>query len=84
MRREQRLWCSVHTRCHVHGHQHRQRDRIIDGVRYVSHCLAYPSERQEGTCVVGQPVDPDNPKLVWPPPEGLPAARVDAPVGEHS
>ena len=73
----------LHTVCHVHGHQHRQRDRIIDGVRYVSHCLAYPSERQEGTCVVGEPVDPDNPKLVWPPPEGLmPNATAGAPNDE--
>lgn len=31
---------------HVHGHQHRNRDRVIDGVRYVSHCLGYPQERQ--------------------------------------
>ncbi len=30
---------------HIHGHQHRNRDRMIDGVRYVSHCLGYPQER---------------------------------------
>jgi predicted phosphodiesterase len=29
---------------HVYGHQHRNRDRVIDGVRYVSHCLGYPPE----------------------------------------
>lgn len=29
---------------HVYGHQHRNRDRVIDGVRYVSHCLGYPNE----------------------------------------
>lgn len=30
---------------HVYGHQHRNRDQTIDGVRYRSHCLGYPSER---------------------------------------
>ena len=66
---------ALRTRCHVHGHQHRQRDRIIDGVRYVSHCLAYPSERRDGMCVLGGPEA--NPKEVWreerevaPPPSG--------------
>lgn len=29
---------------HIHGHQHRNRDRILDGVRHVSHCLGYPDE----------------------------------------
>ncbi len=29
---------------HVYGHQHRNRDRVIEGVRYVSHCLGYPRE----------------------------------------
>ena len=38
---------------HVHGHQHRQRDRRIDGVRYVSHCLATQGERMSGLCYVG-------------------------------
>jgi len=46
--------------CHVHGHQHRQRDRVIDGVRYVSHCLAYPNERAQGLCVAGA-----LPKEIW-------------------
>jgi predicted phosphodiesterase len=30
---------------HVYGHQHRNRDRMVDGVRYVSNCLGYPAER---------------------------------------
>jgi hypothetical protein len=29
---------------HVYGHQHRNRNRVIDGVRYISHCLGYPKE----------------------------------------
>jgi predicted phosphodiesterase len=49
---------------HVYGHQHRNRERRIDGVLYVSHCLGYPSERESGH--VG---DVGNgPKLIWPRP----------------
>ncbi len=33
---------------HVYGHQHRNRDRMIDGIHYVSHCLGYPVERSRG------------------------------------
>ncbi len=33
------------SRVHVYGHQHRNRDRCIDGVRYISHCLGYPREQ---------------------------------------
>ena len=33
---------------HVYGHQHRNRFREIDGVTYVSHCLGYPRERENG------------------------------------
>jgi len=33
---------------HVYGHQHRHRNRVIDGVRYISHCLGYPHERTNG------------------------------------
>ncbi len=33
------------SQTHVYGHQHRNRDRVIDGVRYLSHCLGYPPER---------------------------------------
>lgn len=29
---------------HIYGHQHRNRNRVIDGVRYISHCLGYPKE----------------------------------------
>ncbi len=34
---------------HVYGHQHINRDRTIDGVRYIAHCLGYPEERRRGT-----------------------------------
>lgn len=30
---------------HVYGHQHRNRDKTIEGVRYISHCLGSRSER---------------------------------------
>ena len=33
---------------HVYGHQHINRDRTIDGVRYIAHCLGYPNERSRG------------------------------------
>jgi hypothetical protein len=33
---------------HVYGHQHRNRAMVLDGVRYVSHCLGYPRERALG------------------------------------
>jgi hypothetical protein len=44
---------------HVYGHQHRNRDRVVDGVRYVSHCLGYPSERRRGTSII------EGPLTVW-------------------
>ena len=46
---------------HVYGHQHRNRDRVIDGVRYVSNCLGYPPERARGE--VGESCG--SLKLVW-------------------
>lgn len=46
---------------HVYGHQHRNRDRVIDGLRYVSNCLGYPRERARGE-VGGNAGDL---KLVW-------------------
>jgi predicted phosphodiesterase len=36
------------SRVHVYGHQHRNRDLTLDGVRYVSHCRGYPLERARG------------------------------------
>ncbi len=48
------------ARVHVYGHQHRNRERTIDGVRYVSHCLGYPHERAGGRLL-----DPRGPALVW-------------------
>ena len=38
----------VGSRLHVYGHQHINRDREIDNVRYVAHCLGYPNERKRG------------------------------------
>ncbi len=51
------------ARIHVYGHQHRNRDRVVDGVRYVSHCLGYPSERRHGAPGPGA----EQPLLIWPP-----------------
>jgi len=35
---------TIGSSVHVYGHQHRNRDRVLEGVRYVSHCLGYPGE----------------------------------------
>ncbi|XP_067657889.1 uncharacterized protein [Haliotis asinina] len=48
---------------HVFGHQHRNKDRTVDGVRYVSHCLGYKRERIAGL-VSG--IDDCAPKQIWP------------------
>jgi predicted phosphodiesterase len=49
------------ARIHVYGHQHRNRQRLIDGILYISHCLGYPSERESGYIHdVGS-----GPKLIW-------------------
>jgi 3',5'-cyclic AMP phosphodiesterase CpdA len=37
---------SLNSIIHISGHQHRNRNRNIDGVHYISHCLGYPRERQ--------------------------------------
>lgn len=36
------------SRVHVYGHQHRNRNVVIEGVRYVSNCRGYPKERARG------------------------------------
>jgi Icc-related predicted phosphoesterase len=36
------------SQLHVYGHQHINRDRVVDGIRYVAHCLGYPAERRRG------------------------------------
>jgi len=49
---------------HIYGHQHRNRDRIIDTIRYVSHCLGNPSEQKNGW--VWGVSKWNGPKQVWP------------------
>ena len=47
---------------HIYGHQHRNRQVLIDDVTYVSHCLGYPRERE------AQLLGPDPvkaPLVVW-------------------
>jgi predicted phosphodiesterase len=34
------------AKAHVYGHQHMNRAREYDGVKYISNCLGYPHERQ--------------------------------------
>ena len=50
---------------HFYGHQHRNRDRLIDGVRYVSHCLGFKKERNEGF-LSGIRDSNFRPKQIWP------------------
>ena len=52
------------SKVHVHGHQHRNRDRVIDEVRYVSYCLGYPRERSMGV-IWGLSGD-KGPHQIWP------------------
>ena len=49
------------SKIHLYGHQHINRDRELSGVRYMAHCLGYPSER-EGGMVRG--ID-QGIKLIW-------------------
>jgi predicted phosphodiesterase len=49
------------SRVHVYGHQHRNRYRMIDGVLYISHCLAYPHERARGYVHHVE----SSPRLIW-------------------
>ena len=49
------------SRVHVYGHQHRNRCRVIQGVRYVSHCMGYPKERRGGYLPRGS----DRPRVIW-------------------
>jgi predicted phosphodiesterase len=47
---------------HIYGHQHRNRDRHLNGIRYVSHCLGYRRERARHlVCSLVE-----GPKQVWP------------------
>jgi hypothetical protein len=47
-------------------------------VRYISHCLAYPNERETGVCCVG-----DQTKLVWPSDVTPPARPTPLAEGEN-
>ncbi|MEZ5276744.1 MAG: metallophosphoesterase [Opitutaceae bacterium] len=58
---------SLESRVHVYGHQHRNRDRIIDRVRYRSHCLGYPSERDKRHITKLE----DGPIVIWKAADGL-------------
>lgn len=49
------------SRVHVYGHQHRNQARIVDGVTYVSHCMAYPRERARGYVAPAA----REPRLIW-------------------
>jgi hypothetical protein len=50
---------------HVYGHQHRNRDREVDGVRFVSHCLGNLREQADGWTWGLQQWK--GPKQIWPP-----------------
>lgn len=54
------------SKAHIHGHQHRNRFRIVDGILYASHCLGYKHERQKDLI---HAID-QGPALVW---DGSPA-----------
>lgn len=46
---------------HVYGHQHRNRDRFLDNINYVSYGLGYPQERERGHVRM----ESIEPKLIW-------------------
>lgn len=52
------------SKVHIHGHQHRNRDRVIDEVRYLSFCLGYPRERSMG--VIWGLSKGNGPRQIWP------------------
>lgn len=54
----------IGSKVHLHGHQHRNRDRVIDEVRYVSFCLGYPRERSMG--VIWGLSERKGPRWIWP------------------
>lgn len=54
----------IGSKVHLHGHQHRNRDRVIDEVRYVSFCLGYPRERSMG--VIWGLSQRKGPRWIWP------------------
>lgn len=54
----------IGSKVHLHGHQHRNRDRVIDEVRYVSFCLGYPRERSMG--VIWGLSEKKGPRQIWP------------------
>lgn len=49
---------------HIFGHQHRNRDCVIDSVRYVSYCLGYPRERAMG--LMWGMSEHHGPRQIWP------------------
>lgn len=55
----------VGSQIHVYGHQHRNRDRVIDGIQYISHCLGNVKEQKEGYCWGMR--EWNGPKQIYPP-----------------
>lgn len=55
----------INTKIHVYGHQHRNRDRVLDGVQYISHCLGNVKEQKEG--YVWGMAEWAGPKQIYPP-----------------
>lgn len=53
----------IRSKLHLYGHQHRNRDRVVKRVRYVSHCLGSPREQREG--VTWGIRSGDGPKLLY-------------------